>query len=63
MSKQIDVQEMYRRKEEMRKRRAKMPIVEKLAVAEELRDLQKALAPIREANRANLRRKRDRVSD
>jgi len=40
-----------------------MPIAEKLAIAEELRDLQKDLAPIREANRLKIRKKRDRASN
>jgi DNA polymerase/3'-5' exonuclease PolX len=44
--------EIYRQMEERRNLRAKRPISEKLAIAERLRDLQKALAPIREANRA-----------
>jgi len=63
MSKRIDIQEMYQRREENRKLRATMPITEKLAIAEELRDLQKDLAPIREANRLKIRKKRDRASN
>lgn len=51
MSKKIDIEQRYHRKEEGRKKRAKLPIAEKLAIAEELRDLQRVLAPIREANR------------
>ena len=35
-----------------RKARADRPVVEKLAIAEELRDLQEALATSREQNRA-----------
>ncbi len=60
MSKKIDLEQRYHRKEEGRKKRAKLPIAEKLAIAEELRDLQRVLAPIREANRVEVRRKRDR---
>ena len=63
MSKRIDIQEIYQRREENRKLRATMPITEKLAIAEELRDLQKDLAPIREANRLKIRKKRDRASN
>jgi hypothetical protein len=44
--------EIYREMEERRKSRARRPISEKLVIAERLRDLQKALAPIRDANRA-----------
>jgi hypothetical protein len=51
MTKKHDVSDLYRQMEERRKLRAKRPISEKLTVAEQLRDLQKALAPIREANR------------
>jgi hypothetical protein len=40
-----------------------MPIAKKLAIAEELRDLQKALAQSREVNRLKVRRKREQVSD
>jgi len=63
VSNRIDIQKLYRRKEESRKLRAKRPIAEKLAIAEELRDLQNALAPSREANRLKVRKKRDRASD
>lgn len=44
--------EIFREMEERRKLRAKRPIAEKLAVTERLRDLQKALAPVRAANKA-----------
>lgn len=63
MSKPIDVQDVSRRREDARKIRAKMPIAKKLAIAEELRDLQKALAQSREVNRLKVRRKREQVSD
>lgn len=46
--------ELFRGMEERRKLRAKRPIAEKLEVAERLRDLQKALAPVRAANKAKL---------
>lgn len=52
MNKERDVARLYREMEERRKLRAKRPISEKLAVAERLRDLQKALAPVRAANKA-----------
>ena len=52
MSKERDLSELYRKMEERRKLRARQPIAEKLAIAEELRDLQKALAPLRAANKA-----------
>lgn len=52
MSNPRDIEELYRQMEERRKIRAKRPIAEKLALAEELRDLQRALAPVRAANRA-----------
>ena len=58
MSDRGNIQEIYRLKEESRELRAKRPIAEKLAIAEELRDLQKALVPIREANRAKVRETR-----
>ena len=51
MSNPRDIQELYRQMEERRKIRAKRPIAEKLALAEQLRDLQKALAPVRAANK------------
>ena len=56
MSGESKIEELYRRKEEARKVRARKSIAEKLAIAEELRDLQKALAPLREANRTKVRR-------
>ena len=56
MSGESKIEELYRRKEEGRKVRAQKSIAEKLAIAEELRDLQKALAPLREANRTKVRR-------
>ena len=52
MSKDREAAELYRAMEERRRVRAKRPVAEKLAVAERLRDLQKALAPVREANRS-----------
>ena len=44
--------EIFREMEARRKLRAKRPIAEKLATTERLRDLQKALAPVRAANKA-----------
>jgi hypothetical protein len=54
--------ELYRRMEERRRLRAKRPIAEKLAITEELRDLQKALAPVREANRKRVASKQNKDS-
>ena len=62
MNDKRDNQELYRQMEERRKLRAKRPIAEKLAIAEELRDLQKALAPIREANRKRVASKQSKDS-
>ena len=63
MSSRGDIQELYRQMEERRRVRAKRPIAEKLKIAEELRDLQKALAPLREANKARVRSAQRRDSD
>jgi len=63
MSSSGDIQELYRQMEARKKVRAQRPIAEKLKIAEELRDLQKALAPLREANRAKVRGARRRDSD
>jgi hypothetical protein len=46
------VADLYRDMEQRRQARAKRPILEKLAIAEQLRDLQKALEPARAANKA-----------
>ena len=51
MNKEREVAKLYREMEERRELRAKRSISEKLAVAEQLRDLQKALAPVRAANK------------
>jgi hypothetical protein len=61
MRNETKIEELYRRKEAARKVRARRPIAEKLAIAEELRDLQKALAPLREANRRKVRRAKRRA--
>jgi hypothetical protein len=58
-----NTRELYRQMEERRRLRAKRPIAEKLAIAEELRDLQKALAPVREANRKRVASKQNKDSD
>ncbi len=52
MNRERRLEELYREMEERRKLRAKRPIAEKLAITERLRDLQKALAPVRAANKA-----------
>jgi hypothetical protein len=61
MSQRKEIQELYRKMEVRRKARAKRPIAEKLAIAEELRDFQKSLAPLREANREKIRDKRREI--
>jgi len=50
-----DVSELYRRREAARKTEAKRPIGEKLAVLEQLREIQEKLAPLREAHKAKVR--------
>jgi hypothetical protein len=62
MNGQGNTQQLYRQMDERRRLRAKQPIAEKLAIAEELRDLQKALAPVREANRKRVASKRSKDS-
>jgi hypothetical protein len=52
MNANSEVGNLYQQKEEARRDRARRPVSEKLAVAEKLRDLQKALAPVRAANKA-----------
>jgi len=52
MNRERRLEERYREMEERRKLRARRPIAEKLAMTERLRDLQKALAPVRAANKA-----------
>ncbi len=58
-----NVGELYRRRQEARKSEAKRPIAEKLAVLEQLREINEKLAPLREANRAKVRRVRRRGND
>ena len=50
-----DVSELYRRREAARKTEAKRPIAEKLAVLEQLREIQEKLAPLRESHKAKVR--------
>jgi hypothetical protein len=52
MSENSKLTELYQRKEEQRKLRAKRPIAEKMAIAEKLRDAERTLAPTRAANKA-----------
>jgi hypothetical protein len=47
-----DLTEFYRRKEARRKVEAKRPVSEKIATVERLRQFEKSLTDIREANRA-----------
>lgn len=47
-----DNSELYRRKEANRKNEAKRPVAEKMAAVVRLRDFERKLAHVREANRA-----------
>lgn len=53
-------EELFRAKEERRKRLANLPFEEKIAIVKKLNDLSSALKPAREANRAAVREKRRR---
>ena len=44
--------ELYRRKDQRRKAKAKRPVAEKLAIASRLHDVQERLAQVRAANKA-----------
>ena len=48
-------EDLFRAKEERRKRLANLPFEEKIAIVKKLNDLSDALRPIREANRARVR--------
>ena len=48
-------EDLFRAKEQRRKRLANLPFEEKIAIVKRLNDLSDALKPIREANRAKVR--------
>jgi hypothetical protein len=50
--KSSDATELYRRRDKLRKAKARRPVAEKLAIVSRLRDVQKNLAPVRAANKA-----------
>ena len=52
MKEDSEIARLYRRKEQLRKTRAKRPVSEKLKIASRLRDVQQKLAPVRAANKA-----------
>lgn len=56
-------EDLFRAKEERRKRMANLPFEEKIAIVKKLQELSRALAPIREANWLKVPRKRDQCSD
>jgi hypothetical protein len=59
----MTVEDLFRAKEVRRKRLADLPFEEKIKIVKQLQEVSRALAPIREANRPKIGRKRDRVSD
>ena len=56
-------EDLFRAKEERRKRLANLPFEEKIAIVKKLNDLSLALKPAREANRLKIQRKREGASD
>ena len=56
-------EDLFRAKEERRKRLANLPFEEKIAIVKKLNDLSLALKPIRDANRLTIQRKRENASD
>ena len=68
MSQPLDLSKMtredlFRAKEERRKRLANLPFEEKIAIVKKLNDLSNALKPAREANRLKIQRSREEASD
>jgi len=59
----ISREDLFRAKEERRKRLANLPFEEKIAIVKKLQELSRTLKPIREANRAKVRGARRRDSD
>jgi len=58
----MSVEDLFRAKEERRKRLANLPFEEKIEIVKKLQELSRALKPIREANRAKVRRSRNQNS-
>ena len=56
-------EDLFRAKEERRKRLANLPFEEKIAIVKKLNDLSLALKPIRDANRLKIQRKREQGAD
>jgi hypothetical protein len=56
-------EDLFRAKEERRKRLANLPFEEKIAIVKKLNDLSLALKPAREANRLKIQRNREEASD
>lgn len=56
-------EDLFRAKEERRKRLANLSFEEKIAIVKKLNDFSLALKPIREANGLKVQRKRESVSD
>lgn len=56
-------EDLFRAKEERRKRLANLPFEEKIAIVKKLNDFSLALKPIREANRLKIQRKREQGAD
>ena len=59
----ITREDLFRAKEERRKRLANLPFEEKIAIVKKLQDLSRSLKPLREANRAKVRSARRQNSD
>lgn len=57
-----DNSKLYLRKEANRKKEAKRPVAEKMAAVERLRDFERKLAHLREANRAKRAAKQIKIS-
>jgi hypothetical protein len=59
----MTVEDLFRAKEQRRKRLANLSFEEKIEIVKKLNDLSRALKPIREANRAKVRNKQRRSSN
>ena len=53
----MTVEDLFRAKEERRKRMANLPFEEKIQIVRELQELSRTLKPIREANRSRVKKK------
>jgi len=58
----MSVEDLFRAKEERRKRLAHLPFEEKIEIVKKLQELSRALKPACEANRAKVRRSRNQNS-